>query len=115
GIESEQHIHQRRSAEAERHERPRIRSIAQETIREFRDAVKHAMQSQKQTKLSFLEAEAALHYRHRDAEVLANEVESRIANDRAEQDALLPMTVAGSDLRGVGDFCRCGPRRREEL
>ncbi len=56
------------------------------------------MQSEEQTQLSFLEAETALHYRHGNAEVLANEIEGRITDDGTKKHAFLPEAIFLRDL-----------------
>src|SRR5213079_1259413 len=56
-------------------------------------AIEHSVKREKQTQLRFLEPKTALQYRHRDAEVLTHEIERGVADDRSQQDALLPVAV----------------------
>src|ERR1700682_5138103 len=73
------------------------------------------MQSQEQTELSFLNAEAVLQVRHRHAEVLAHEIESRIADDRSQQHALLPVAIFPGDGGWIVRFNRNGSGGRKDF
>src|SRR5437588_522287 len=97
GIKTKEDIHQRRCAQTERHERARIRAIAEKTVREFRNAVKQTVQREEKPQLRFPDAETVLEIRHRHAKVLADEVESRIADDRSDENAFLPEAILASD------------------
>src|SRR5437879_11566489 len=76
--ESKEDVHQCRRTQTEGHESSGIRAVAEKPIPKLRYAVKHTMESEKQTQLRLLKAETALHHRHRDAKVLTHEIERRI-------------------------------------
>ena len=79
----------------------RVRSIAEKSISKFRNTVEQTMQREKQTQLSFLEAEAALHDGHRNAQILSHKIERRITDYGGEEDAFLPKPIFVSDFCGV--------------
>src|SRR2546425_3467613 len=113
-IETEEHIHQCRRAQTEGHECSGIRAVTEKPIRKLRYAVKQTVESKKQTQLRLLEPKTALHHRHRDAEVFTHEIKRRVAHDRSQQDALLPVAILPGYVVSIVRFNWNGSRRRED-
>src|SRR5437660_2046501 len=112
--ESKEHVHQCRRTQTEGHERSGVRAVAEKPIRKLRYAVKQTVESKKQTQLRLLEPKTALHHRHRDAEVLTHEIKGRVADDRSQQNALLPVAILSGGRVSIVRFNWNGSRRRED-
>src|SRR2546421_4304206 len=73
------------------------------------------MQGEKQTELLFVNAEIAFHQRHRQWEIGPHKIKSRIADNRREEHARLPVTIFGRDDLRVGELNFSGRCRAKRL
>ena len=73
------------------HEPAGVDAIADDAVHELRYAVHQTVQREEQPKLRFCDAERRFHDGHRHAQVLAHEIEQRVADERRDQNSPLPV------------------------
>src|SRR5262245_61963701 len=77
-------------------------------MEKFRKPVENTVKGEKRSELRFLDVEIGLQCRHRNAQILANKVKDRIANEARNQNAVLPVTELSFDRYRIRNryFCR---------
>jgi hypothetical protein len=102
GAEAEEHVGAHRKQQARDHEIARVDAVRPHAVHESGNSIQQPVQHEEGAEMRLGDAKVLLHPRHRETQILTDEIIRRVAEHRRDERAKLPVAEAFR-RGGIGD------------